>query len=61
MRLVRGQLLNDKREAQFEDHLQRDQAEQRVVVALLDGLRKRTISRTVPVLPAILTTLARNV
>ncbi len=34
---VRGQLLNHKRKAQLEDHLQGDQAEQRVVVALLDG------------------------
>ena len=34
---MRGQLLNHKRETQFEDHLQRDQAKQSVVVTLLDG------------------------
>ena len=51
---VRGQLLNTNEKPISKTDLQRDQAEQRVVVALLAGLRKRTISRTVPVLPGML-------
>src|SRR5260370_42433269 len=38
--LVRGHLENHKREAQFEDDVERHKAEQGVVVALLDGRKK---------------------
>ena len=38
--LMGRELLNDKRKAQLEDHLQRNQAEEGVVVTLLDGVEK---------------------